>query len=179
MRSTSTRSAARSRSRRDRSRGQSLVEFAVVAPLLFLMVFGSFEFARFIFFYELLNNAAREGARYAIVHGSRSDCPSGPPPPGETNPCDPAGDNVKAAVRGAALDLAGTGELFVFDPVWTSRGSLAHPQPGDSSTGHSGRGEYVTVFVDFSYAPVLKQILDVPVVPSITIRAESTLVVNN
>jgi hypothetical protein len=37
----------------------------------------------------------------------------------------------------------------------------------------------VSVFVEFSYEPILKQILDVPVVPSITIRAESTLVVNN
>ncbi|CAN5709935.1 hypothetical protein BH23CHL8_BH23CHL8_14640 [soil metagenome] len=86
---------------------------------------------------------------------------------------------MKAAVSSAALDLAGTGELFVFDPVWTSRGSLAHPEPGASSTGHSGRGEYVTIFVDFSYAPILKQILDVPILPGITIRAESTLVVNN
>ncbi|CAN5709941.1 hypothetical protein BH23CHL8_BH23CHL8_14650 [soil metagenome] len=70
---------SRPRSRGGHSRGQSMVEFALVAPLPFLMVFGTFEFARFIFFYELLNNAAREGARYAIVHGSRSDCPSGPP----------------------------------------------------------------------------------------------------
>lgn len=170
---------SRTRAGRDRSRGQAMVEFALVAPLLFLMVFGSFEFARFIFFYELLNNATREGARYAIVHGSRSDCPSGPPPPGETNPCDPAGNNVKAAVRDAVLDLADTGDIFVYDPVWTSRGSLAQPSPGDPSTGHSARGESVSVFVEFSYEPILKQILDVPVVPSITIRAESTLVVNN
>ena len=177
--SNGSRARSRAGADRSRSRGQSVVEFALVAPLLFLMVFGSFEFARFIFYYELLNNAAREGARYAIVHGSRSDCPSGPPPPGETNACDPAGHNVKAAVKSAALDLAGTGELIVFDPVWTSRGSLAHPEPGDKSTGHSGRGEYVTVFVDFSYAPILKQILDVPIVPSLTISAESTLVVNN
>ena len=86
---------------------------------------------------------------------------------------------MKAAVRSAALDLAGVGDLIVFDPVWTSRGSLAHPSLGDSSTGHSGRGEYVTVFVDFSYEPVLTQILNVPILPGVTIRAESTLVVNN
>ena len=161
-----------------KSRGQALVEFAVVTPILFLLILGTIEVGRFIFHYELVNNATREGARYAIVHGSRSSCPSGPPPPGQTNPCDPSGDNVKAAVSEAALDLIGTGDLFVSDPVWTSRGSLGNPSPGDNSTGNNGRGEYVTVFVDFSYDPIIKQILDVPVLPTITISAESTLVVN-
>ena len=165
--------------RADRSRGQAMIEFALVVPLLFVLIFAIFEAGRFIFYYELLNNATREGARYAIVHGSRSTCPSGPPPPGETNPCDPNGDNVKAAVREASLEFAATGELFVFDPVWTSRGSLGNPSPGDASNGHSGRGEYVTVFVDFSYEPIIRQVLDIPVLPPITISAESTLVINN
>jgi hypothetical protein len=156
-----------------------MVEFAVVTPLLFLLVLGTIEVGRYIFHSELVNHAAREGVRYAIVHGARSDCPSGPPPPGQSNPCDLAGDNVKDAVRTAALDLIGVGDLFVFDPVWTSRGSLNNPNPGDTSNGNNGRGEYVTVFVDFVYVPVVKQFLDVPVLPDITIRAESTLVINH
>ncbi len=167
------------RSSRERSRGQAMVEFALIAPLLFILILGTFEAGRFIFHYELLNNAAREGSRYAIVHGSRALCPSGPPPPGETNACDPGGANVKDAVREAALDLVGTGELVVFDPVWTSRGDLTKPSPGDASNGHNGRGEYVTVFVDFSYDPVLKTVLDFDVLPPITISAESTLVINH
>lgn len=156
-----------------------MVEFALIAPILFVLVLGTIEAGRFIFHYELLNNAAREGARYAIVHGSRSACPSGPPPPAETNPCDEPGDNVKAAVQSAALDMMAVGELFVYDPVWTSRGGLSTPAPGDASSGHNGRGEYVTVFVDFSYDPVIKYIVDVPILPEITISAESTLVINN
>ena len=80
---------------------------------------------------------------------------------------------------GAALDLIGTGDLIVFDPVWTSRGHLAQPSPGDSSNGHNGRGEYVTVFVDFSYDPVIEQLFEFDVLPPITISAESTLVINH
>ena len=156
-----------------------MVEFAMAAPILFLLVLGTFELGRFVFYYELLNNATREGARYAIIHGSRADCPSGPPPPGETNPCDPSGANIKTAVTEAALDFASAGDLFVFDPVWTSRGSLSPPRPGDPSTGSNGRGDYVTVFVDFTYDSVLGQVLGTTIVPSLTIRAESTLVVNN
>lgn len=47
--------------------GTSLVEFAFVAPVFFLIFFGVFEYARFLFTIQLLNNAAREGARYAVV----------------------------------------------------------------------------------------------------------------
>lgn len=169
---------SQARSRPERSRGQAMVEFAAIVPVLFMLVLGILEAGRFIFYYELLNNAAREGARYAIVHGVSSSCPSGPPPPAETNPCDPAGDNVKAAVRQAALDMVSLGEIFVHDPVWTSRGSLAHPSPGDVSTGHNGRGEYVTVFVDFSYSPMIPSVLELEF-PTITISAESTLVINH
>jgi hypothetical protein len=161
------------------SRGQALVEFAVVAPLLFLLILGTIEAGRFIFHYELVNNAAREGVRYAIVHGSASACPSGPPPPGETNPCDPTGANVKTAVREAALEIMSVGDLFIDEPVWTSRGNLTNPSPGDSSTGNNRRGEYVTVFVDFTYDPLFTQILNIAEMPTFNIKAESTLVVNN
>lgn len=160
------------------ARGQSMVEFAFVAPVMFALIFGVIEVGRFVFYYELANHAAREGARYAIVHGARSDCPSGPPPPGETNPCDPTGQNIKLAVQDAAQDLIAVGDLFVHDPVWTSRGSLSNPMPGDVSTGNSGRGEYVTVFVDFTYDPIVGQIVDIPIIPSIDVAAESTLVIN-
>jgi hypothetical protein len=165
--------------RDDRGRGQAMVEFALAVPIIFVLVLGTFEAARFIFYYQLVNDAAREGARYAMVHGSRSACPSGPPPPGETNPCDPSGANVKAAVGQAAFDFASTGQLLVFDPVWTSRGSLSPPRRGDASTGANGRGDHVTVFVDFTYHPLVKEVVDVPILPPITVSAESTLVVNN
>lgn len=165
--------------RRDHSRGQAMVEFALSVPIIFILILGTFEAARFIFYYQLVNDAAREGARYAIVHGSRSACPSGPPPPGETNACDPAGTNVKTAVGDAALDFASSGDLVVFDPVWTSRGSLSPPRRGDISTGGNGRGDHVTVFVDFTYDPLIKEVVDVPLLPPITVSAESTLVINN
>ena len=163
--------------RTDRSRGQALVEFALVAPLLFLLILGTIEAGRFIFFHELLSNATREGARFAIVHGADSVCPSGPPAPG-TSACDLTGENVKSAVQDAAMSMAGLGDLFLHDPVWTSRGDLANPSAGDASTGTNDRGEYVTVFVDFTYRPLVSEVVNVSVLPEITISAESTLVIN-
>jgi Flp pilus assembly protein TadG len=48
-------------------RGQALVEFALVLPILVLLLVGVFDFGRAIFAYNSVSNAARSGARMAIV----------------------------------------------------------------------------------------------------------------
>lgn len=52
--------------------GQSLVEFALVLPILLLIITGLFDVARATWQENTLAYAAREGTRYAIVHGSGS-----------------------------------------------------------------------------------------------------------
>jgi len=51
-------------------RGSSTVEFALVLPALMLVIFGIFEFGRMFMTYQMLNSAAREGARIAALPGS-------------------------------------------------------------------------------------------------------------
>lgn len=48
--------------------GQDLVEFALILPLLLLLLLGIAEFSLVIFSYDTLSNAAREGARFGAVH---------------------------------------------------------------------------------------------------------------
>jgi hypothetical protein len=63
--------SARRKSRKEQTEsqeGQALVEFAFVAIFLFLVIFGIIDFARLFFAYATMSNAAREGARYGIVH---------------------------------------------------------------------------------------------------------------
>ena len=48
-------------------RGQSLIEFALVLPILLLVVFGITEFGRAIMVKNVLHTASREGARLAAV----------------------------------------------------------------------------------------------------------------
>jgi Flp pilus assembly protein TadG len=50
-----------------RRRGAALVEFAFVASALLLILFGIFEYARYLFLLQIAENAAREGARFAVV----------------------------------------------------------------------------------------------------------------
>ena len=66
--------------------GQSLVEFAVAMPVVLVIVIGALDFGRVVWTNEVLANAAREGARYAIAHGGSPStrCPAGPPAPGAT-----------------------------------------------------------------------------------------------
>ncbi len=47
--------------------GQTLVEFTLVLPLLFILVMGLFDIGRAVFYYAVINTAAREGTRYAVV----------------------------------------------------------------------------------------------------------------
>lgn len=58
------------------SRGQTLVEFALVAPLFILVLAGIVTFGIGVFYQQQLTNAAREGARYAAIHSATSQCPT-------------------------------------------------------------------------------------------------------
>jgi Flp pilus assembly protein TadG len=57
---------------RKNRRGAAAVEFAVVAPLFFLFVFGIIEFGRMVMVQQVLTNASREGARLAVLDGSET-----------------------------------------------------------------------------------------------------------
>jgi Flp pilus assembly protein TadG len=48
-------------------RGASAVEFALVLPVLMLILFGTIEFGMVMYSREVLTNASREGARAGIV----------------------------------------------------------------------------------------------------------------
>lgn len=155
---------------RDRSRGQALVEFALVAPVFFLILFAVIEGGRFILYYETLNNATREGARYAIVNGAHSLCtatsgPTGPMPADwGTKPIpgclDVPGERVKQRVKNTAFGLLGT--TVVVTPEWL---------------GPNGNARDSTVRVRAVYT--YNTLVPIIPLPQITITAESTLVINN
>lgn len=50
-----------------RTSGQSLIEFALVFPLVVFLLLGLFDLGRAVFFYATLNTAAREATRFGIV----------------------------------------------------------------------------------------------------------------
>lgn len=57
----------------NRRRGASIVEMAVVSPLLLTLIFGVIEFGHGFMVRQILTNAAREGARVAAIQNVVSD----------------------------------------------------------------------------------------------------------
>ncbi len=51
----------------NRRRGQALVEFALVLPLLLLLLVGLVEFGRAWNLHQVVTDASREGARHAVL----------------------------------------------------------------------------------------------------------------
>jgi len=60
------------RSKERGAAGQSLVEFALVFPVLIIMLIAIFDFGRLVFAYNAITNAAREGARVGIINQTES-----------------------------------------------------------------------------------------------------------
>ena len=46
---------------------QALIEFALISPVLLLLLFGIIDIGRAVFYYDTLSHAAREGARTAVI----------------------------------------------------------------------------------------------------------------
>ena len=58
------------------SRGQTMVEFAMVASVFLLLLMGIVQMGRAVYSYNFVSYAARDATRYAIVHGSKSLTPA-------------------------------------------------------------------------------------------------------
>jgi Flp pilus assembly protein TadG len=131
---------------------QSLVEFALVLPIFLLLITGLFDLARAVWQENTLAYAAREGTRYAIVHGSGSSTPLGP-----SNASEP---NISAVVRNAAV---GVGNITV---------TTAWPDAGND------RGQRVSVDASAPFVPLPSYYL-LGSIFHIDLRGGSMLVIEN
>lgn len=124
------RPASRAARARERSLGQSLVELAIVTPVLLLVFAGAADLGRVFYAYVAIENATKEGAFF----GSRSPLCDDASAPGCANP-----NNVRWRVQSElreqrVRDLAGN-ELVptvqCFGPGGTPRGDLKTCTEGD------------------------------------------------
>jgi hypothetical protein len=88
---------------------QSLVEFAIMLPILLLLVTGIFDLARAVWQENSLAYAVREGTRYAIVHGS-----AGTPIVGPCSNClNPVSNNLGNVVDAVTSNAVGVYNIDV------------------------------------------------------------------
>ena len=110
-----------------RPRGQTLIEFAIILPVLLFILVVIFDLGRAVYYYSVLTNVAREGARYGSVESSATNA------------------NIQAHALSFAygVDLL-LGDIVVDKAVTTT-----------VTVGGTTRQEInVTVVVDYDYVPI-------------------------
>ncbi|MFO0864919.1 MAG: TadE family protein [Gemmataceae bacterium] len=125
--------------RRSRNRsGTTAVETAVVAIVFFMLMFSIFEYARLIFTQQIILQAAREGARYAVVHTDSSTMVA----------------DAQALVKSKMCGMDKNTSYYncsVFMSDSTSKNI------GDATD--AGFGVYICVQVDYDYSPIVPNLL--------------------
>lgn len=155
------------RTSRERSRGQALTEVAMVAPLFFLMVFGTIDIGRAIWANDVVASAAREGARFASVHAGYIDEDSLA-----------SKDTIKAhAVNFVIAGGASPSATVCFSQAATMANQGAGCSGDVDETGMEyERGNLVTVRVTSQVPTILGSFFGAG---SWTVTGESTVLINN
>jgi Flp pilus assembly protein TadG len=136
-------------------RGAAVVEFALVAPLFFMLIFGIVEFGQAFMVSQLLNSAAREGTRVAIASGS-----------------------TNAAVEAAVLDVlerSTTTDPADVTVAITVIPDGSNPDPANN-VANAHKRDLITINVQVAFADVSlvtgKFLADVPLRGSCSMRHE-------
>lgn len=123
--------------RRKQRRGAALVEAALVLPVFVGVTLGIVEFGRAMMIGQLVTNAAREGARLAIIEGSTNS-------------------DVEATVRNFLQQSAGASAANVGITITIAQ-ATGNPNPGGSlESSHSKDVVTVRVEVPFSSVSFVK-----------------------
>lgn len=118
--------------------GSLAVETALSLLLIIPMVFWLFEMCMLTYTYSVLGDAARQGVRYAIVHGSDSSNCSGP----SSGCADASGTNVISVVESSAA--------YSFHDLSKMTVQATYPDLASSP------GSRVTVIINYTYVPYIK-----------------------
>lgn len=132
------------------SRGQAQVEFVLTILFVLLLIVGIIELIMLIHTYNVLADSAKEGVRYAIVHGCDFDstacsgtCVFASPSPPTCS--DSGADNVKAwALNFARASLHDTSAMTV---------NVCYTTDGTTCGATSDAPHMVQVSISYPYQP--------------------------
>ncbi|MDE3100857.1 MAG: pilus assembly protein [Chloroflexota bacterium] len=149
------------RSRRSEE-AQALVEFALILPVLLMLILGLIDVARAVEEENTLAYATREGSRYAIVHGASASPALGP--------CVTCADTTAATPAASAA----IGSVVTSAAIGVSHVTVSVGYPD----GRNDRGDRVAVDATAPFVPLpSKWLLNGAL--SITLRGGSELVIEH
>jgi len=128
--------------------GGALVEFALTVPILFTFFFGLIEVSMALYMHQVVSECAREGTRYAMVHGAT--CVNG-----AGSSCTMSAASVNNYVSGLTWPNIGGAPIVV---------STTFPD------GNQSPGSRVQVYVTYAFP------YRVPFIPPTTLNMSSTSV---
>jgi Flp pilus assembly protein TadG len=166
---------------RARSRaGQSLVEMAMVMPMLALLTFGLVDFGRAYYFQVSVTNAAREGARTGILN-----IYTGP----KTATCSTSDSYATCPVQTDAAIVNAVNAELLYSAITPKAVTICPPHDSTSSTAgcpdssnrvdkwNSGQATnqnyYITVNVKYDfglYTPLMQQLVGNPITMSVSVQ---------
>jgi PKD repeat protein len=139
-----------------RSKGQALVEFALITPLFLLLLLLAIDFGRVFFTYVEINNGAREAAAYAAA-----------------NPTDLSGMLAKAQQETNVQGQAGQGAVSISATCQSPSGAAIDC---GAASGGAGAGNTVTVTATEQFT-FFTPFMDVFFGSSLNVSASSTAAV--
>jgi Flp pilus assembly protein TadG len=178
---------------RTHSRGQGLVEFALVLPIFMVILIGMVDLGRAIWANNSVANAAREAARFASVHGgtckdltstgcvSSNYCPVGPPGPKTAIPSASSSCPYPSSSKQSIYDtangfLVGGGTTTVTACYYNPTSANSCSGNTDSSGANNTRGMAVSVTVSTTVPIILGSFLGFS---TMTVSGTSTMLVNH
>jgi Flp pilus assembly protein TadG len=164
-----------SSARRTRPSGQALVELALVLPVFLMMLFGIIDGARLVVGYNTVSQAAREGARRAVVQAPfigkmGAQC---------TAPVCPSVTAFRTNVVAAASSQA-----IIVGPILTENTFIACTSVASAPTGNwvtpnnncstaNAAGNVVSVRIVAGLTPITPIISSL--IPSVTLASSATM----
>lgn len=156
--------------RADSDRGQTMVEFALIIPIVLLIMLGLFDLGRIVFINNSLSDGARDGARHAATR------------PRDADYCSRVDDAVRSAVRGQPLTPY-TVTFRTLDGAGNTLSTYVVCQNGANGPGlaamvadeQAGPGDRVTVDIGTSVDLTLDFIAGAAGRSNFALDAESTM----
>ncbi len=131
-------------------RGSTAVEFALVAPVFFLLIFAILEFGWYFFVEHTIHYATREGTRLALV-GTQLNDPGG-------NPMSRV-DSITSTIKDNAAMAVDPNSLLI--KIYPVGADYADPGNWETIANNAGAGgDYMRVRTRYTYTfitPLIKQ----------------------
>lgn len=130
--------------------GQTLVEMALILPIVLLLVFGVFELGRVVFIFSALNNASREAARFGAASGTTSGS--------RVQYLDCAAIRERARETALLAGLRNSEIQIAYETPVTATGTMAvYAQCGDSGLDESDvrEGDRIVVTITRDIEPII------------------------